>query len=144
MSASGPVAADSPSRSKGKLLAFFAVVVVIFVGTVVTGLLQRDHMRELGGNLLVSVWNESPTRYRTDLIVDGMFTTLELEGGEKGLVRYSPAHPTTIELRQFRKNVLIGTVTSELFQPRQKAQLKFVLKGNNDIKIISEGPGGGT
>lgn len=106
--------------------------------------MQRDHFRQLGGNLHVHVLNETDTRYRTDLVVDGMFATLELEGHENGMVRFSPAHATTVELRQYRKNVLVGTTRSAIFQPRESAQIRFVLKGGNDIKIIPDGIPGGT
>ena len=128
---------DIPQQKAGrrKLVLFFLLVVVMSVVFGVTGYLQRDAIRALGGKMLVEVWNDSGERLRSDIYVGPQFVVLEMNAGEHNLLRFNPPRPLPLEISIFRRNNKLTTYEHGSFSPNTPYRMRIIIHSPEDVRF---------
>lgn len=120
--------------SKVRVLLFLLLFLLIAAVFVATGLMNRERLRNLGGNLSVTVTNNATEKLRADLYVDDEYSTLEMDPGEFGTIRFNPKKPSMVRMRLYSGNMYVSEWAPGEFGPNSKADVRMVIKSAVEVE----------
>lgn len=123
-------------RGKLGLLLFAGIVIVIMLSAFFSGLVIRDDLRELGGPLHVATINEADIRLRADLFAGEERATIEMDPGERGMVRFAITEPSPVEIRIFQEGSFLHSIRHGKYQPNERKTVQFYLESAEDLRIV--------
>ena len=127
--------ADSPEKSKRKLLWALLLVAATAMMLPVVGLYIRRDLLQKAGPVHVEVRNDTEIKYRADLLLGGQMATLEMDAGEHGLVRFNPQEETSLTLRVLRLNQRTNEWVESPIKPNTEQLLVFRIKGDDKLEL---------
>jgi hypothetical protein len=135
---------EARRRGRIKLILFGALLAITATFFVTTGMVMRSKLQAMAGPLLVTVENKSTTKLRADIVVEGRPTTLEMDPGERGLVRYNIKSAGVVRLDVFERNSPVNSIAEGPFQPGEEAEVLFTLLGTDEVEVTTRTAGEGT
>lgn len=124
--------------SRRKLLAFAGFVLLTAFAFVASGFYMRSWLRGLGGVVTVEIENTSGKRVRADIYVGVQFTTLEMDAGESGTIRYNPPAPSKLQVNLFENNNKTAEFVGRIFEPGHAAKVKIIVDAVDNAAITYE------